>query len=42
MINKEVKDMVKACEQFGEESAYPEARQLYDVVYEQEDYPFIK
>ena len=42
VINKEVKDMVKACEQFAEESAYPEARQLYDVVYEQEDYPFIK
>ena len=41
-IDKEVKDMVKECEKFAEESPYPEAQQLYDVVYEQEDYPFIK
>ena len=41
-INVEVKDMVKACEKFAEESPYPEVSQLHDVVYEQEDYPFIK
>jgi len=34
--------MVKECEKFAEESPYPEVSQLHDVVYEQEDYPFIK
>ena len=41
-IDKEVKDLVKECEKFAEESPYPELNQLYDMVYEQEDYPFIK
>ena len=41
-INQEVKDMVKECEKFADESPYPEVSQLHDVVYEQEDYPFIK
>ena len=41
-INKEVKNLVKECEQFAEESPFPEVSQLHDVVYEQEDYPFIK
>ncbi|UCE94665.1 MAG: pyruvate dehydrogenase (acetyl-transferring) E1 component subunit alpha [Flavobacteriaceae bacterium] len=41
-INDEVKDMVSECEKFADESPYPEKQQLYDVVYEQEDYPFIK
>jgi pyruvate dehydrogenase E1 component alpha subunit len=41
-INKEVKDLVKECEKFAEESPFPEVSQLHDVVYEQEDYPFIK
>jgi len=40
-INKRVKALVKECEQFAEESAYPPVNQLYDMVYEQEDYPFI-
>jgi len=40
-INKRVKALVKECEQFAEESAYPEVQQMYDMVYEQEDYPFI-
>jgi len=40
-IDKRVKDKVKECEQFAEESAYPPVEQLYDVVYEQEDYPFL-
>jgi pyruvate dehydrogenase E1 component alpha subunit len=34
--------LVKECEEFAESSAFPEISQLYDVVYEQEDYPFIK
>ena len=41
-MNQEVKDLVKECEKFAEESPYPELSQLHDVVYEQEDYPFIK
>lgn len=40
-IDKEVKNMVKECEKFADESPFPEPQQLYDVVYEQEDYPFI-
>jgi len=41
-INKDVKDKVLECVKFAEESAYPEKQQLYDMVYEQEDYPFVK
>ena len=41
LIDKEVKGMVKECEKFAEDSPYPDPQQLYDVVYEQEDYPFI-
>jgi len=40
-MDKEVKKMVKECEQFAEDSPFPDPQQLYDVVYEQEDYPFI-
>lgn len=42
VIDKRVKDLVTACEKFADESPYPKTQQLYDVVYEQEDYPFIK
>lgn len=41
-INEEVKEKVAACEKFAEESPYPEVQQMYDMVYEQEDYPFLK
>ena len=41
-IDKEVKAMVAECEKFAEESAFPEINVMYDVVYEQEDYPFLK
>ena len=40
-IDKEVKSLVKECEQFAEDSPYPDPQQMYDMVYEQEDYPFI-
>ena len=40
-IQKDVKARVKECEQFAEDSPYPESQQMYDMVYEQEDYPFI-
>lgn len=42
LINDRVKQRVKECEQFAEESEYPPVNQLYDVVYEQEDYPFLQ
>ena len=41
-IDKRVKDMVRECEKFAEESDYPPVEQLYDTVYEQEDFPFVK
>lgn len=41
VIDKRVKARVAECEKFAEESPFPEIQQLYDVVYEQEDYPFI-
>jgi len=41
-IAKDVKDKVAECEKFAEESAYPPVQQLYDVVYEQEDFPFVQ
>jgi pyruvate dehydrogenase E1 component alpha subunit len=41
-INEEVKAKVEECEKFAEESPYPKKEQLYDMVYEQENYPFLK
>jgi pyruvate dehydrogenase E1 component alpha subunit len=41
-INDEVRDLVNECEKFAEESPYPEVQQMYDMVYEQKDYPFLK
>ncbi len=40
-VNKKVKDRVKECEKFAEDSDYPDKSLMYDVVYEQEDYPFL-
>jgi len=40
-IDKRVKERVKECEKFAEESPFPEKNVMYDVVYEQEDYPFL-
>lgn len=40
-IDKKVKDLVAECEKFADESDYPEKNVMYDVVYEQEDYPFL-
>jgi pyruvate dehydrogenase E1 component alpha subunit len=41
-IKADVKAKVQECVDFAENSAYPEKQQLYDMVYEQENYPFIK
>ena len=40
-IDQRVKDLVKECEEFAENSDFPEKNVMYDVVYEQEDYPFL-
>ncbi len=40
-IDKRVKDKVSECEKFADESDFPDKSVMYDVVYEQEDYPFI-
>jgi pyruvate dehydrogenase E1 component alpha subunit len=41
VIDKRVKDRVEECEKFADESPYPDKNVMYDVVYAQEDYPFI-
>ena len=41
-ITKNVKSEVEECVKYAEDSPYPEVKQLYDMVYEQEDYPFLK
>jgi pyruvate dehydrogenase E1 component alpha subunit len=41
-IDSRVKEKIKECEKFAEESPYPEKNLLYDAVYEQKDYPFLK
>ncbi|MHC5202886.1 pyruvate dehydrogenase (acetyl-transferring) E1 component subunit alpha [Myroides sp. LJL119] len=40
-IDQRVKDLVSECEKFAEESDYPATNVMYDVVYDQEDYPFL-
>ena len=40
-IDQRVSDLVAECEKFAEESPFPEVDQLYDVVYEEPNYPFI-
>ena len=40
-LDKKVKERVAECEKFAEESDFPEVQTMYDVVYEQEDYPFL-
>ena len=41
VIDQRVKDLVTECETFAEESDFPAKNVMYDVVYEQENYPFI-
>ncbi|MFO7719450.1 MAG: pyruvate dehydrogenase (acetyl-transferring) E1 component subunit alpha [Gillisia sp.] len=40
-IDKRVKDLVNECEKFADESDFPDPNVMYDVVYEQKDYPFL-
>ena len=39
---KLVKKIITECEEFSETSPFPDTSVMYDVVYEQNDYPFIK
>ena len=41
-IDKRVKERVAECEKFAEESPFPDLNVMYDAVYEQDDYPFLK
>ena len=41
-IDAKVKALVVECEKFAEASPFPEKSVMYDAVYEQEDYPFLK
>ena len=41
-IDAEIKARVSACEKFAEESPYPEKSVMYDAVYEEPNYPFLK
>lgn len=41
-INQEVKEIISDAIKFAEESPFPTEQDLYNSVYEQEDYPFIK
>ncbi|WP_106792497.1 pyruvate dehydrogenase (acetyl-transferring) E1 component subunit alpha [Aquimarina sp. Aq78] len=41
IIDKRVKDRVAECQKFAEESPFPEKNVMYDVVYEQDNYPFL-
>ncbi|MEM7186703.1 MAG: pyruvate dehydrogenase (acetyl-transferring) E1 component subunit alpha [Bacteroidota bacterium] len=41
VIDDRVKELVSECEKFADESPYPDKSVMYDVVYEQENYPFI-
>ncbi|WP_410878969.1 pyruvate dehydrogenase (acetyl-transferring) E1 component subunit alpha [Myroides sp. DW712] len=41
VMDQRVKDLVAECEKFAEESPFPELNVMYDVVYDQENYPFI-
>ena len=41
-IDIKVKEKVTECEKFAESSDFPDKSVMYDAVYEQENYPFIK
>lgn len=41
-INNDVKQTIKDCVKFAEDSPLPDVEELYNDVYQQKDYPFIK
>ena len=42
VMDARVKEKVLECQKFAEESPFPEISVMYDAVYEQKDYPFLK
>ena len=42
VMDARVKERVLECQKFAEESPFPEINVMYDAVYEQKDYPFLK
>ena len=42
VVDARVKERVLECQKFAEESPFPEISVMYDAVYEQKDYPFLK
>ncbi len=40
-MDRSVKERVAECQKFAEESPWPDKNVMYDVVYSQEDYPFL-
>ena len=42
VMDSRVKERVLECQKFAEESPFPEINVMYDAVYEQKDYPFLK
>jgi len=41
-IDADIKARVLECEKFAEDSPYPEKSVMYDAVYEEPNYPFLK
>ena len=41
VIDKRVKSGVAECQKFAEDSPYPDKNLMYDIVYDQENYPFL-
>ena len=41
-MDSRVKERVLECQKFAEESPFPDINVMYDAVYEQKDYPFLK
>ena len=41
VIDKRVKSRVAECQKFAEDSPYPDKNLMYDIVYDQENYPFL-
>jgi pyruvate dehydrogenase E1 component alpha subunit len=41
-VNERVKGLVEESVRFAEESPYPDPAELYEDVYVQQDYPYIK
>ena len=42
VMDTKVKERVVECQKFAEESPFPDINVMYDAVYEQKDYPFLK